>query len=176
MALKRKMEPHTSFLGRSRTLFTCVTLAACLNPFACLAPHERGEALYPATGPRPRREEVAQLGGYVRLVDDQQVTEGRSFELLPGCHIVGTPARWGRVGDSGGVLVDTGHRTFALVMKPGHRYLVEVSVNMMGGSTGSAVVQATEEDPQGKRTQVIGPAKTTADIEACKESGAPFTK
>src|SRR5882672_1997302 len=155
----------TGFLGWSsfRPQFAFLASSACgaLLAFAalsgCLAPHERGEPLYPLTDARPKREDVAQLGGYVRMVDNQQVTEGKSFELLPGCHIVGTPARWGRVdSSSGGVLVDTGHQTFALVMKAGHRYFVGVSVKMMGGSTGSAVVEATEEDPQGRKTTVIG--------------------
>jgi hypothetical protein len=170
-------QPRLAFaLLAGLALPACLALTACLALSACLAPHERGEPLYPASEPRPKREDVAQLGGYVRLVDNQQVTEGKSFELLPGCHIVGTPARWGRVDSSGGVLVDTGHQTFALVMKPGHRYFVDVSVKMMGGSTGSAVVEATEEDPQGKKTQVINAAKTTADIEACKESGSRLAK
>src|SRR6267378_1637265 len=152
--------------------FTFLALS-CLALSGCLVSHDRGEPLYPVTDARPKREDVAQLGGYVRMVDNQQVTEGKSFELLPGCHIVGTPARWGRVdSSSGGVLVDTGHQTFALVMKAGHRYFVGVSVKMMGGSTGSAVVEATEEDPQGRKTTVIGTAKSTADIETCKEDGA----
>ncbi|HEX9277100.1 MAG TPA: hypothetical protein VGA51_11990 [Casimicrobiaceae bacterium] len=140
---------------------------------ACLAPHDRGEPLYPRMDPPPKPEELAHLGGYVRVVDDQQVTEGKSFDLLPGCHIISTPARWGRVEpQSGGTTVDTGHQTFALVMKPGHRYFIDVKVKMMGGSTGSAVLQAREEDPSGKTTQVLGPAHSFADIENCKQAGS----
>ncbi len=104
------------------------------------------------------------------MVDNQQVTEGKSFELLPGCHVIGTPARWGRVDSSvGGTTVDTGQRIFALVMKRGHRYFIDVNVKMMGGSTGSAVLEASEEDPTGKKTQVLHPASSTADIDACRE-------
>jgi len=75
----------------------------------CLMTHERGEPLYPATEPRLSENQVAQLGGYVRQVDGKEVKEGKAFELLPGCHVVGTPARWRRAdsGGTGGVLVDT---------------------------------------------------------------------
>jgi hypothetical protein len=140
---------------------------------SCIAPHERGEPLYPVTGERLPRAQVAELGGYVRMVDDQHVDEDKTFELLPGCHVIGTPERWGRVdSSSGGVMVDTGRRTFALVMKPGHRYHVDVSVKMMGGSSGSAVIEATEEDPKGKKTGLFGPATSSMDIEQCKEAGS----
>jgi hypothetical protein len=141
---------------------------------ACLVTHERGEPLYPATGPRPSESQVAQVGGYVRQIDGKEVKEGKAFELLPGCHVVGTPARWGRVdsGGTGGVLVDTGHQMFALVMKPGHKYLVEVAVEMMGGSMGSAVVHAVESDAAGTRTGVFGPAANSADLETCKQMGS----
>ena len=150
-----------------------IALAAAWLLVACIAPSGRGEPLYPVTEPRPKREDVAELGGYVRQVDNQQVSESGSFELLPGCHIIKTPAHWGSVdSSSGGILVDTGHRTFAIVMKPGYRYHIGVSVKTMGGSTGSAAVEGTEEDLKGKKTQVLYPATSTADIEACKEAGA----
>jgi hypothetical protein len=136
----------------------------------CIAPSERGQPLYPVTGQRPAREDVAQIDGYIRLVDDQHVAEGRRFEVLPGCHIIGTPEKWGRVESSGGIIVDTGRRTFALVMKPGHRYHVDVNVKTMGGSTGSAQVEATEQDPKGTRTGTFAPATSTADIDQCRET------
>jgi hypothetical protein len=43
---------------------------------------------------------------------------------------------------------------------------------MMGGSTGSAAVEATEEDLKGKKTQVFHPATSTEDIDACQQAGA----
>jgi len=140
----------------------------------CLMTHERGEPLYPATEPRLSENQVAQLGGYVRQVDGKEVKEGKAFELLPGCHVVGTPARWRRAdsGGTGGVLVDTGHQMFALVMKPGHKYLVEVAVEMMVGSMGSAVIRAVETDAAGTRTGVFGPAASSADLETCKQMGS----
>jgi hypothetical protein len=158
-----------------------MSLASRLLPFAlaaalpsCLGSHDRGEPLYPVSGPLPAKDQVAQLGGFVRQVDGKDVTEGRSFELLPGCHVVVTPKKWGHVDSSGsgGVLVDTGRVTFALVMKPGHTYLIEVQVQMMGGSVGSAVVQTIEGDGAGNRVAVLHPAASTADIDACKEAGS----
>jgi hypothetical protein len=153
--------------SNSALVITALSLSACLSQSG------RGEPLYPRMDPPPKRDEVAQLGGYVRVVDNQQVTEGKSFELLPGCHIISTPARWGRAdAHSGGTMADTGHQTFALVMKPGHRYFIDVNLKMMGGSTGTVVLEAREEDPSGKRTQVFGPAHSIADIENCKQAGS----
>ena len=158
-----------------RTSILLLALGVALTS-GCIAPNERGEPLYPVKDARPPREEVAQLGGYIRLVDGQRVDEDKTFELLPGCHVIQTPEHWGRVdSSSGGVLVDTGHRIFALLMKPGHRYHVDVSVKMMGGSTGSAAVEATEEAPGGRKKQIFYPAQTTADIAACKEAAPPVT-
>jgi hypothetical protein len=160
-------------LGFMKANHASLALAGLLT--SCLVSQQRGEPLYPVNGPRPNESQVVQLGGYVRQVDGKEVKEGNVFELLPGCHIVATPARWGRVdSSSGGVMVDTGHQIFALVMKPGHKYLVEVVVEMMGGSTGSAVIRAVEDDDKGKRTGIFGPAGSSADLEKCKEAAASF--
>src|SRR5678815_290558 len=84
---------------------------------SCLTGRPRGHALYPPTFPPPRRDEVAMLTGYVEQVDGQNVTQyGGSFELLPGCHLVVTPAEGGSFTNVGGVIVKTGHLMFALPM------------------------------------------------------------
>jgi hypothetical protein len=139
---------------------------------ACIVQQERVEPLYAVTGPRPKREEVAQVGGYILQIDDQQVSEGRLFEVLPGCHVVRTPARWGRTDSSALVTVDTGNRTFALLTKPGHTYVIDVSVELIGGgSTGSARLRVTEKDLDGKKTDGFGPMTSAEDIERCRQLG-----
>jgi len=137
---------------------------------ACIAPQERVEPLYPVTEPRPRREEVAQIGGYILSIDDRQVSEGRLFEVLPGCHVVRTPARWGRTDSSAVVTVDTGNRTFGLLTRPGYTYVVEVSIEHMGGgSSGRAIFRVTEKDLDGRKTQGFGAMTSDEDIEECRQ-------
>ncbi len=149
--------------------FTIINVAA-FALLGCIGGQSRGYPLYPATDPPRRQEEVAELTGYVSLVDGQDVSShGASFELLPGCHLVATPSEWGRFESSGGVIVKTGHLTFALPMKAGRRYLVDVEVRTMGGSTGTAVVEATEKDINGNTTQMFGPVTSTEVVEACKQ-------
>ena len=147
---------------------TAIGTFSALALTGCLVPHGRGEPLYAVSGERPAPERVAQLDGYVKMVDGNPVEQDKSFELLPGCHVVETPARWGNGTSSGGVLVDTGNRRFAIPMKAGHRYHVDVSVKMMGGSTGSAAVEAFEQDPKGNKTIVYGPGIYAATTEECR--------
>src|SRR5260221_2924282 len=131
-----------------------------------IAPQERVEPLYPVTDPRLRREEVAQIGGYILSIDDRQVSEGRLFEVLPGCHVVRTPARWGRTDSSAVVTVDTGNRTFGLLTRPGYTYVIEVSIEHMGGGpSGRAIFRVTEKDLDGRKTQGFGAMTSDEDIE-----------
>jgi hypothetical protein len=141
-----------------------------LSLSACIAPQERVEPLYPITDTRPKREEVAQLGGYILSIDDRQVSEGRLFEVLPGCHVVRTPARWGRTDSSAVVTVDTGNQTFALLTRPGYTYVVEVSIEYMGSGPagGKAFFRVTEKDLEGKKTKGFGAMTSDEDIEECR--------
>ena len=135
----------------------------------CLAGHGRGYALYAATDTPRTPEEVAQLTGYVEKVDGTNVTEhGQSFEVLPGCHLIVTPQSWGRVGESGGITWKTGHLTFALPMKAGRQYLVEVQAHRVGGASFGGRIVAFEKDMQGNVTQEFGPATGTVDLSTCR--------
>jgi len=141
----------------------------------CVSPRQRGYPLYTASDSPRGPQEVAQLGGYVWLVDGRNVADyGTQFELLPGCHLVTTPTAWGRVEpNSGGVMVHSGHLTFALPMKPGYRYVIDVQPQMMGGgNTGRAAVQAAETDLNGDITRVFAAVKSQAEVEACKQGGS----
>ncbi len=123
----------------------------------CIAPNERGYPLCPVVGSCPPKE-VARLDGYVKFVDSRDVSaHGTSFELTPGCHFVGTPSEWGRVAPgSGGVIIDTGRRTFAIPMRAGYRYHADVRVRSFGGSTtASGDLETIEQDASGRTTRVF---------------------
>src|SRR3954453_16761467 len=102
-----------------------LSVASILMISACVSGDGRGAPLYPVTGVRPKRDAVAELQGYVSQVDNRPATEGRWLELLPGCHIIVTPAAWADVDPmSGAVVADTGSQTFALLMRAGCTYRV----------------------------------------------------
>lgn len=140
---------------------------------ACVAARSRGYPLYPSTVGRLDETRVAQLGGYVRLVDGQVVSAlGTQFELLPGCHVIGTPSLW--VGSTltgrGAVRANTGELTFALPMKAGYHYTIEVVVSPgLNGRRFTHVVSAFEQDPQGTKTRTFKRAKSSGTIETCQE-------
>jgi len=55
------------------------------------------------------------LDRYVLAVDGKDVSaHGRSFDLLPGCHIVVTPSKSGTMDSTGRSLITTGPRKFAI--------------------------------------------------------------
>jgi hypothetical protein len=147
-----------------------VVAIGCAN---CLAGHGRGYPLYPADAPR-KPDEVSQLTGYVSKVDGTDVTEhGHAFELLPGCHLIVTPAEWGKVGDSGGITWKTGHLTFALPMRPARQYLVEVQASPVGGASAGGRIVAIEKDMQGNEIKIFGPASSSQDVASCKAEAGP---
>ncbi len=140
----------------------------------CLAGHGRGYPLYANSGAPRNPDEVAQLTGYVQKVDGQDVTEhGPPFEVLPGCHIVVTPQSWGKVSDVGGIVWKTGHLTFALPMKAGRQYLVEVQAAKVGGVTAGGRVVALEKDMTGSVTQELAPITTQQEVAACRAAADP---
>jgi hypothetical protein len=138
----------------------------------CLAP-SRGYPLYPASdGARPDESRVAQLQGYVRYVDGAVVSpHGASFEVLPGCHLIGTPSTWGdaTTGNTAAVIVTTGKVTFALPMKSGYRYTVRVELGATTGLSGTATIKAYESDALGTTTRTFEPASGTVDSTTCEE-------
>jgi len=134
---------------------------------SCIAGTRSAVALYDGA-PRPR-EQVARLSGYVRFVDDAEVSKrGSVFELLPGCHLVGTPDSWGKFDSTGGgVVVPTGRVAFALPMRPAHDYSIELSTEHSGGPQGRAWIKAVERDSTGEVTNTFGPVQHAEDAERC---------
>ena len=139
---------------------------------ACVRTPSRGYPLYASDGEGRDESEVAQLGGYVRFVDDQDVgSHGELFELLPGCHVVGTPSRW--IGSTptgtGAVEAATGKVTFALPMKAGHQYTIELLAPPMTGPTAPLEIKAFEKDRRGTTTRTFSAAKSREDLVSCHD-------
>jgi hypothetical protein len=137
---------------------------------ACLANGDsRGTALYPVSERRLPPERVATLSGHVGQVDGRDVSSLTApFELLPGCHVVLTPSRWGSVGTSGTMTAQTGVLPFALPMLAGHFYTVEVRAQLDTTIAGKMEVRAIEVDASGQQTRVFAVSRDPAELEACR--------
>ena len=126
--------------------------------------------LYPAAPQPLAPEQVSTLTGHVQFVDDKDVLSfGGYFELLPGCHLIGTPSRTG-VPTPGRTSVGnftTGRLNFALPMRAGHQYRIEVR-----SGTGRFTIKGYESDLRGNQTREFERAEGPKDIEACKEEAA----
>jgi hypothetical protein len=135
---------------------------------ACITGTRRGYPLYPHP-PLMEQQRVAFLTGYIHDVDGKDVSQhGRSFDLLPGCHIVGTPEKGGTMDSTAGVVITTGSRKFAIPMKAAHSYVIEVgSPTAFSGITGPASLSGREIDEAGKTTRRFAPAASLPDVQDC---------
>jgi hypothetical protein len=151
-------------------------MALALSAASCLSgAGVRPDRLYPPA-PRPLGpQQVSTLTGYVQFVDDKDVSSlGGYFELLPGCHVIGTPSHWADQSPGGNLTVTatTGRWTFALPMKAGHQYRVEVIAGVMTAMTGPLTIKGYQRDLGGHQTREFERATSQKDIEACKEEAA----
>jgi len=148
-------------------------MALALSAVSCLSgAGVRPYRLYPP-GPQPLGpEQVSTLTGYMQFVDNKDVSSfGGYFELLPGCHVIGTPSRTGvpTPGRTSVGTFTTGRWTFALPMKAGHQYRIEVSTGVMTGSLVRITIKGYESDLRGNKTREFEHATSPKDIQACKE-------
>ena len=155
--------------------FAGAWLVAALLPAGCVAHEQRGVPLYSPADPPLPRESVARVVGYVRYVDGADLAKegrkGRTFEVLPGCHLVGTPSSWGTTeGPQGGVAVPTGRVDYAMPMRAGHEYVIDVFVQDSSSSTGAAELRAYERSPGGAITRTFSPIRSQADVTACQQA------
>jgi len=119
------------------------------------------------------------LDGYVHSVDGVEVSSlARPFELLPGCHVVETPERWSSKGGGphGVTVATTGHREFALPMRPGCSYIVDLHVTPGFGfdTQRPAALLATELCAAGEPTRVFQPSGHPDDLDTCQSCAADF--
>lgn len=103
------------------------------------------------SGPRAQPDAAAHLSGYIEKVDGESVRKlGHSFELMPGCHLVTTPANWGYMSDSSGLAAITGNIVFPMEMRAGHEYTIVVQPEASVGGARALRIRAEEKDA--KRT------------------------
>lgn len=143
-------------------------LAMALSP-SCISAGRRGYALYPSDRVLASSE-VAAVAGFVQDVDGQDVSKhGSNFEVLPGCHVVGTPTKWGQMNTNSGVMIATGRCIFVLPMQAGHQYFIEVGeYTFTNGPTSKAIVVAHETDANGSIVREFVPATSPKDFEICR--------
>jgi hypothetical protein len=130
----------------------------------------RPNRLYPPAPQPLGPEQVSTLAGYVEFVDGKDVSSlGGYFELLPGCHVIGTPSHWSEQSPGGNAVVTatTGRWTFALPMKAGHQYRIEVRAGTVTASTVPLTIKGYESDLRGTETRQFERATSPNDIEAC---------
>jgi hypothetical protein len=151
------------------------TFVLALSAAGCITDGGKVHALYVSDTPLPP-ERLATLAGYVARVDGRDVSSlgAGAFELLPGCHLVETPTRWGKGSERGAVVATTGRLTFALPMRAGHSYVIDVEVGPLTAPTGSLWIRATETDASGERTGTFTPASSQDDIDACERCASDF--
>jgi len=130
--------------------------------------------LYPPAPQPLGPEQVSTLTGYVQFVDDKDVSSlGGYFELLPGCHVIGTPLRGG-VPTPGRTSVGTfatGRLDFALPMRAGHQYRIENRDTGMMGRRGVSRSRLRDR-PSRQQDARVEHATSQKDIEACKAEAA----
>lgn len=150
-----------------------VALLTLLLP-ACITGGGHPRQLYPGD-PRPPAE-TARLIGPVGLVDGQDVSRlGKSFALLPGCHVVRPVSKFAEVDKTGPnsyVASVPSDVTFAFGMQAGHTYELEILPAENTGHTSIVGgVQARDRDDAGGST-AVAPIATIAEIDAC-QAGKP---
>lgn len=150
-----------------------LTLAVATLGLACHPGVEApGVPLYPngATARLPRNQ-VALVAGPIAKIDGQEVVdEGGRYELLPGCHVVELDRRMIADGNNlSGGMYWTGqfpNATYAIHMKAGAHYEIRREI-FADGQSGRVVLSAREEQPNGAVAD-LEPAKSAAEINACK--------
>jgi hypothetical protein len=140
-----------------------------LSTSACLSgPGPRPDRLYPPPAQPLAPDRVSTLTGYVRFVDDKDVSELSGYlELLPGCHIIGTPSHMAApfpATRSVGT-VTTGRWTFDLPMGAGHQY--QIGVIQPTARTVPLTIKAYETDLGGHKTREFAQATSRKEIDAC---------
>jgi hypothetical protein len=172
-----------------RALLLVLVGVGGLGAGGCLTAPERGTPLYSPGAAPPTVGEVATLEVQVMFPSTRGATrtfidtiDGRSvaslnspFELLPGCHVVGTAARASSTGSRYVTMPSsTATHTFVIPMVAGHDYTVVETWSMPYGPQSTLSVRAVERDATGAETQEFPAAITDADVQACRAWTPPL--
>lgn len=143
----------------SKSWRCALVVVAPILLIACVGGPARGVALYP--GPVRETTTIATLVGDIESVDGRQVSNaGRTFELLPGCHVVTTRARVAR---GWSVPAIPPEFTFVIQFQAGRGYVLEYS-----GRSGTATMNALEKDAQGNVLSSLVPTSDKDSIARCQ--------
>jgi hypothetical protein len=150
-----------------------LALAGALSLSACIVRGGEPHPLYPnaETGQRPAAE-VARLTGPIAKVDGEDVSRlGKSFTLLPGCHIVRLTDKVGDINSqtASGFVGEMSGVVFAFRMKAGYTYDIDIQLNDVNGPTGRMSIGAWERALDGSSKIALGPATSGNEIDACRQ-------
>jgi hypothetical protein len=149
--------------------FAAALLGGLLLIAGCITRSGEPHPLYP-DAPRPP-EQVARLFGPIAAVDGQDVSRlGKSFSVLPGCHVVQLLNKVGQINTSngGGYVGITGGALFALRMRASFTYEIEVQVESVTGPVGQLTIQTWERPADGSSATPLAPARTADEIGDCQ--------
>jgi len=155
---------RSSFRAASALLVVALAIPACIV-------HE-GEPhpLYTNDEPLQPPNRVARLFGPIAAIDGKDVSQlGKSFSLLPGCHIVRLLDKVGEISQAGGYVGNIGTAIFAIWMKADHVYEVEVQMRNATGPVGRLTIQTWERAADGSGARSIAPARTDKDFDDCRK-------
>ena len=96
---------------------------------------------------------------------------GKSFALLPGCHIVRLVEKVGAIdtSSSSGYVGTIGGVIFALRMKASFAYEIEVGFFDTTGPTGQLTIRAWERAADGSSATQSGPRDRRPTIDDCRK-------
>jgi hypothetical protein len=137
----------------------------------CITRGGEPHPLYPNAEVRRPPEQVARLFGPIASVDGRDVSRlGKSFSVLPGCHVVQLLDKVGQINTSngGGYVGVTGGAVFALRMRANFTYEIDVQVQDVTGPVGQLAIQAWERRAEGGNGTAIAPAKSVEEIADCQ--------
>jgi hypothetical protein len=150
-------------LARYAATFACLAAVGVACKRAGGVPYP----LYPAAEPAPAPDQIATLAGPIGSVVGREVGDkGRTFSLLPGCHVVVLRRDVGGAGEGGAWSAHLSRIVCAFKMRGGRRYSVEIRTDDSTGPVGHFTIKAFERDAAGAATQL--PAATSQEqIEDC---------
>ena len=154
---------RSSFRAASALLVVAVAIPACIV-------HE-GEPhpLYTNDEPPQPPNRVARLFGPIAAIDGKDVSHlGKSFSLLPGCHIVKLAPKTGQINavGSGGYVASLPPALYAFRMRPTHTYEIEVVLDSTTGPVGPITIRAWDRDANGGALEQ-SPVTSTVEIDDC---------
>jgi hypothetical protein len=146
-----------------------LVLAACLPP---PPPHD-AESSTPASTESKAGSPFgpgATLQGPIAKVDGEYAPNtGSPFEVKPGCHVVRSNTSDAVENPDVKISIEMEAVDFAVVVKPGHRYVLERRFVDTSGPMGKFTIHVRDEDASGHVLQLIPPARDEALLRSCLE-------